>query len=179
MDSAFDIADTVSKLNTNDQARAGLGIISTMLNDGYRQVPDVSADQDLRAATLSLLDSVNAYAQKIYSEIPDDTGPLGIGDGARLGLVASQTNDALAQVERNVGVSEWHVAAALQAAVKDVATSVGNVAGTAVSAPFTGLIAGVVAFAHSAQIALLIGGGIVAVYLFRKPILSALSKVGA
>ncbi len=172
-DSATDIASVVSKLTTNDQARDALGIMASMLREAYTQAEtSISSGQGLQAQAISYLNEVNAYAQEIYAGIPNDRAALGAANAARLGLVASQTNDALANISEAVGVSDWHVASALKKAVREVSSDVGDIAAT----PFVGLTAALVAFLHSARTGLIIVGVAGAVYIFRKPILAALAK---
>lgn len=145
-----------------------------MLHEGYTRANDyVSSGQGLRAQVFSYLDSINAYAQEIYARIPADTGPLDGANAARLGLVASQTNDVLSSVAEATGVSEWHLATALKKAVREVSSDVGDIA----ASPFVGLTAALVAFLHSARTGLIIIGVAGAVYVFRKPILASLAKV--
>lgn len=172
MDSSLDIATVVGQIRTNKGARDALGIISGMLHNAYLQLDNISTSQGLRNQAESYLNTVNGYAQEIYGKIPDDNGALGAANGARLGLVASQTNDALANIEEAAHVSEFHLAASLRKAVEDVGKDVGNIA----ASPFNGLTAALIAFLHSARTGLIIVGVAGAVYVFRRPILAAVAK---
>ena len=177
MSSAAALASAVSSVRTDADARAVLGVIAGDLADAYTLLPQISESQGLRAQALSYLNTVNAYAQEIYAKVPNDDADLSTSNSARLGLLASQTDEALTNIDEAVGVSHFDLASSIKNAVgeigggiADVAEGVGDVAGRAAAAPFQGLVAGLASFMYAARVFLFVAGGIGLVYLFRRPL---------
>jgi hypothetical protein len=186
-------ADTLSALSdvqTIGQLRAALGVITAYLKSGYDLLPSISTDQGLRASTQSLLDDANTYAKTIYdnqpTDLPAQAYEVSWQDSARLGLLASQTETALNRVTASANASDFQLGPALKAAVaqvgagiSDAANAVGDTAGNVAAAPFKGLLAALVAFLDGAKTVIIIGGVVVVIYVFRKPLLGQLGKVGS
>ena len=176
----------VADVQTIGQLRAALGVLTDYLAQGYAQLPNISTDQGLRASVQKYLDTVNAYAGSIYARQPTDVlaqnYEVGFMDAGRLGLAAGQTDDVLAEVSRAANVSDFKLGAVngrLQCSAKQAATDAGAAIGSVAAAPFQGITAGAVSFLYGAR-TILIGAGVVAVlYIFRKPLIAAIGKVGA
>lgn len=184
--SAADLAGAAADVQTNRQARAILGIVASYLREAYQATDQISTGQGLRAQAVSYLDTVNRYATEVYAGIPDDGGAISFANAARLGLVTSQANDALANIEEAVGVSRWDLAASMKKAVSEIAADVstvaegiGETAGNVAAAPFQGVVAGLAAFAHSARTFLIIAGLLGGAYLFRRQIAAGLAKAAS
>lgn len=189
MTTSADTLSALSDVQTIGQMRVALGVITQYLESGYDLLPTISTDQGLQQSAKQLLEDANTYAATIYANQPTDIPAQAYEpswqDSARLGLLASQTEDALNRVTESAKVSDFQLGPALKSAVaqasrdiSDVAQSVGETAGNAAAAPFKGIMAAVIAFLDGAKTFLIIGGVVVVVYVFRKPLLGAAAKVG-
>lgn len=173
--SALKLAAALSDMQTVGQGRAALGVITSALRHGYQALEDVSTGGgDLRGTNREVLDNVNAYAVSIYAGLPTAEGrqadALGIADSAKIGLCASQTDDALDELARSIKVSDFDFAQSLHDAVEDVGKKIGEAAGTGLG---KGIWAALFAFARSAWPLLLLVVVALVVWRFRGRLFAA------
>jgi hypothetical protein len=183
----------IADVQTVGQARAACGVMSSYLSLGYGLLPSISTSgggEGLRAQIQSYLDQTNGYVAEVYNVQPTDAASqgndVGFIDAGRLGFAAGQVDDVLAEATKAANVSQFDFGTALKKAVNeitssvsDAASGVGSTIGAAATAPFKGLTSALAAFLYGARVALIIGGVVIIVYVFRKPIMSAVGKVGA
>lgn len=98
-------AALLTRMRTNRQARAVLGLIAQYLRRGYeiaQTVPSFISPIDgtkMAAESMrSLLDSNNRWAQKVYAAIPDDDAPVSDLNRKKVTLALTQTRSSLALV---------------------------------------------------------------------------------
>lgn len=181
--SAFDVASVAAKIQTVAQVRAAMGAVTVSLSTGYEKLsvfgPSTSIPnlvEGTREAAFSLLDTVNKSAHilyNIYSDDPDiQNEDISTAHAISAGRIISEANDALKDVENAIGSNFSNIAQI----VKDAIVSTGEIAGTTVQSVTNAVAAGVSAFAFSAWPTILLVAGGAMIYIYRKPILSAIVK---
>ncbi len=174
--SALAIAATAAKISTIGELRAAMGAVTLTLSQAYARLPDIGFIAGERKAATDLLDTVNKSAHLLYAKYNDDADlqdeEISTWNAHLAGQVISQANDALKTVERAANEDLWNVADI----VDDALATVGHKAGATVQGVTNAITAGASAFVSAAWPTVLLGIIVVGVYIYRRPILAALSK---
>jgi hypothetical protein len=129
-DTTTSIAGVAASIRNVAEGRAALGKASELLQDGYSRLgllPDSLFDSaDVRAAGLSLLDSTNNYAQKVYAEVNYEGPDIGAQaldtvQALKVGGVLEMSRKALRRVEEAAKETYWDFTAALKEVIQAVA----------------------------------------------------------
>lgn len=167
-DTAFAIADVAAKVNTIGQARAVLGTVTATLAKAYGRLDELTNLAGLRDEARSRLDSVNAFAGRVYATWNDDAElqdeEISAVNATKVGICMAQANDVLKDVEELANEDFWNFAELLRESL----AAAGGLAGGAIQSVTNSVAAGVSAFVASAwPTLLLLGAGAVALYLVR------------
>lgn len=197
-DTSLAIAAIAARVNTIGQARAVLGVAANVIGDAYTHLPDIKANtlgvilagpvlgwfestsiDDVRAAAKSRLDAANTYAQQVYAiwnsdpDLQDEE--ISATNATKVGFALARANDVLKDIQNLAQTDYWNFGDLLN----DALAQAGQLAGSAVQSVTNAIAAGTAAFVWSSWPTLLLIAGAVGVYVFRKPIIAAISKVGA
>lgn len=189
MSSSLAIAKAAAKVTTIGQARAALGVVTSVLRQAYEKIDQVdqigaadivtgfaalkySSVRELRQAARDRLDVVNAYAGRIYAIWTGDADlqdeEISTTNALKVALCCAQANDALENVEQLAHEKLWDLASLLEESVR----ATGQIAGASVQAVTSAVAAGVGAFVWGAWPTLLVIG--VALFVLREPVKKAL-----
>lgn len=168
--SSIQLAQVASKITTIGQVRAAMGAVTLTLSQGYAALDNVTSVAGVQDAARSLLDIVNSSATQLYNIYNDDPDlqdeEISTWHAIIAGRIVSEANDALKSVEEATGV-HFDVATLVSQGLANVGTAVG----TGIQSVTNAVAAGATAFAFAAWPTILVVGGVVAIYFFRKPIL--------
>lgn len=169
--SSAKLAEVASRIHDVATARACLGKATEILAEAYGQLDELPSSAGLRDSARSYLDSGNAYAQRVYAQLPTD------GARQRDELTAKQqlqvaealraANNGLDAVMEAAAVDYWDFPAAMLAVVE----AVGRAIGSGVALAGQSALVLIWAFVRSSWWVLLIV--LAAVYFVRRGILKA------
>lgn len=189
-DNAATIAAIASSIQTVGEARAALGKVAELLQQGYSRVDGrltgsfaPVAAGELRAAARSRLDVVNNYAHKTYeslsSDDADQADQIGILDASRVGLSLAQAQDALKDIEAVEAEDIWNIADLLKDSVANAAHLAGSTAGSVIQTAGNAVAGAGSAVFQQAWPVLLVVAGAAILYVFRAPLLRVVGRATA
>ena len=173
------VAQIATTVQTIGQARAALGVVTQVLQEGYGQLDRLTSVADVRDTARSLLDSNNAYAQKIYATWGTD--PSDLLDQDISVTIQLKVATCLEQARSNVKLIEdiasediWDLASLLESAIKEATKIAADAGSTLANIAKVPLV-----FAWSMlqglwPIVLIAGFGVVVFFWARKRALKAL-----
>lgn len=179
-DTKLAVASVASGIQSIGQARAALGVVTQVLQDGYAQLDRLTSLADVRDTARSLLDSNNAYAAKIYATWTDEPD---LQDEEISLLKSTQVATCLEQARSNVRLIEdiaaediWNFVQLLQSALREavgIAETAGTVLASAIRVP---LAFGAALLAGLWPIVLLVGFAAVIFFWARGRIIKEILK---
>ncbi len=183
--SALSIAQVASRIHNVAQVRAAMGAVTLTLSQGYAQLDQLTTVYGVQDDARYLLDMVNKSAgilYHIYTDDPDlQAEEISVSHAISAGRIISDANDALKTIEGIANERLFDLATIVGAALDQVKVefqTVGKGVGDVVQGATNAVAAGVSAFAFAAWPTILLVAVGATVYVYRKPLLAALAKVG-
>lgn len=179
---AATLASIVAKISTVGIARAMIGQATNVLSSGYAQLSNIpttavggflfgiktDSPTETRDAAKGLLDTVNAYAGRVFARLSADPGrqqdPLTLKDHAATGTILVQAFDALHFIEKQITDLSFDFLDGL----KTTLATVGGAVGAGVQGITNAAAAGGWAFVRGAWPTLLFLLGVVALFYWAK-----------
>lgn len=128
-DTAIRIARIAATIHTVAQARAVLGKTASILHEAYGRTDEITG-ADNRAAAIDLLDEANAYAQKVYADLPSDGAHqqdvVSAVMAARVGGALGTAERAIRRVEDAANAVYWDYFGALEQTLEAVGGGIGK-----------------------------------------------------
>lgn len=133
-----ELAKIGGQIKTVGVARAAIGRATEMLHAAYDRAEDLTDSADLHDTAVSYLNQANAYAGKVYAELPatDLARALTVKEQARVAEVVREAGEALETI--NDALQE--TAFDFPAAMYEVLARVGGAAGNALNLGGQGIL---------------------------------------